>query len=342
MFSLNFNKLNKEISDLLIELNIPGISIYINMPENENDIEINYGFSDFENNIWMKKGTKFRIGSLTKSFTATAILILNDRNLLDLKDPVKKYLDIENDFIKNLKIKDLMNMSSGLRDYINDDPEEYGFILKHLINSPKNYLTQEELLEKAFQITEELGLIEGFHYNNTNYILLGMIIEKVSGQKYERFIKEEILIPLQLNDTFVPENYFLYDNMAKGYHDLINDEKYIENSEIDPSYVWSAGSIVSNAKDLSKWIKELSKGTLISEKSKKYLFEGQHIFEDVYYTSGVIYEDNKLWHNGSVIGYNSIASYFFDTDTSISILINGYSQVNLIEIIFSLLLEDYL
>ena len=163
---------NKEIQ----KYNVPGLAVYIDSPLLGESIQIGAGFTDLESKKPMVGDECFRIGSITKSFTATAILILQDKGLLNLENQVSDYLNIDNKYLKNITIKDVMNMNSGLRGYINDDPSEDGFIFNYLTKTPQKKLLPEELIQYGLNLTETQGTVTGFHYSNTNYIILGKII----------------------------------------------------------------------------------------------------------------------------------------------------------------------
>ena len=133
-----------------------------------------------------------------------------------------------------------------------------------------------------------------------------------------------------LKNTWVPTDYRVPTNTVKGYQELEENTGIKDYTEIDPSYVWSAGNIISNVHDVATWIKSVSTGKLLSENTKKYLLDGIEIADNVFYTAGLVNEYNKIWHNGEVIGYRAKACYFEKDDTSIAVLCNGSPDVDVV------------
>jgi len=207
ILSVDFSSLEKEIKILFEKGNVPGVYVYMDSSSFTEPFELNYGYANLETKEQIHINQQFRIGSITKSFTATAILILKDKGLISLDDKVSKYIDIDDKLLEDTTIQDLMNMSSGFRGYINDDPLDDGFMMKHLVYTPKEYLSPLELVQHGLKLTHEKEKVLPFHYSNTNYILLGMIIENVTGKRYEDFIRDEIIKPLKLDSTIVPDDY---------------------------------------------------------------------------------------------------------------------------------------
>ncbi len=339
VFSYNFEKIEEDIEILFEKGDVPGVSIYIDSSTFVEPFELNYGYANLESKKEIHSEQQFRVGSITKSFTATAILILKDKGLISLDDKASKYVDINDKLLKETTIQDLMNMSSGIRGYINDDPLDDGFMMQHLINNPKRFLSPIDLVKHGLELTMEMGKAPPFHYSNTNYILLGMIIENVSEKSYEDFIIDEIIKPLNLKNTIVPSDYKPTKNLARGYQDLKVGFK--DYTEIHPSYVWSAGSIISSAKDISKWIRSAYLGVLLDQKTRKFLYYGNKLAENVYYTAGLLKEPHRTWHNGEVIGYLSYAVYYPKNDISVAVLTNGKTGFDLKEKIIETI-EEYI
>lgn len=337
-FSLDFISLETEVRELFEKSDVPGVSVYIDSSSFAEPFELNLGYANIETKEKIISGQQFRVGSITKSFTATAILILKDKGLISLDDKVSKYVDINDEILEKTSIKDLMNMSSGIRGYINDDPLEDGFMMKHLVNNPKKFLSPLELVKHGLKLTHEKEKALSFHYSNTNYILLGMIIENVTGKRYEDFIRDEIIKPLKLDSTIVPDDYKSKENLARGYQDL--DFGFNDYTEIHPSYVWSAGAIISNSKDISNWIRSAYLGVLLDEKTRKYLYYGNELAENVYYTAGLLKEPRRTWHNGEVIGYLSFAVYYPKDDISVAVLTNGKTDFDLKEKIIQIIEDE--
>ncbi|MEA1923225.1 MAG: serine hydrolase domain-containing protein, partial [Pseudomonadota bacterium] len=163
-----------------------------------------------------------------------------------------------------------------------------------------------------------------FAYNNTNYIILGMLIEKLSGTSYAAFIREKLLTPLTLNKTFVHYSPEMPDDFANGYFDSTDDDLYENWTDMDMSYVWSAGCIAATAKDLASWLQQLVAGTIIPKNVKNIQFAGFEIATGVTYASGILIDEKKgIGHNGTVVGFHSDAWYHPGYETVIAVLSNA-------------------
>lgn len=199
--------------------------------------------------------TKYEIGSVTKQFTAVAIAKLADEGKLSLNDKMDKYFP---DFRegKKVTIENLIRMESGVPDYLNFN---IGMIERGEYEEDSVY-TQKDFLKWLNK--QELGFTPGeyFYYSNTNYYMLGMIIEQVTGEKYEDYIVNKILNPLYMYDTSMK----MTDTTAKGYL-----EDGTDGIKIDSSYFYSAGEMVSTTSDMLRWLNAFSRQELLSANMQK-------------------------------------------------------------------------
>lgn len=300
---------------------VPGIQIAVYNPEWAKMIQISKGVKDLNHQRALTNLTKIKVGSITKSFTGIAILLLQQRGIIDLDQPLSNYISVNHLKYGNISVRKLLNMGSGLRGYINDDKDD--LIIDTVLEDSDHSYTPEELVNYGFELTDKDGEIleNTFHYNNTNYILLGMIIEAVTQKSYAAFIQDDLLNPLELNNSFVPDNNDFSDQVSKGYH--FYQGVRTDCSNIDLSYVWSAGGVISTATDLCKWIDAVGTGKIISGVTADYIYQGQKVEEDLSYTSGLINEKDKLWHNGTVLGYHGEMVFLKKRKISIAVLSNG-------------------
>jgi D-alanyl-D-alanine carboxypeptidase len=157
----------------------------------------------------MSRNLHFRIGSVTKTYTSTVVLQLYDEGLINLDDPIGKYLPGLVPQEDKITIRHLLEMRSGLGDYNNSE------LAKFFEANPGRILTPEELMQFAsFMIGEPGG---EFNYTNTNYILLGILIEKVTNRTFEEQVKRRILQPLGMSQTFAPTDPEIPAPYAHGY-----------------------------------------------------------------------------------------------------------------------------
>lgn len=230
--------------------------------DNEILLVSGYGMADYEKAIENKPQTVFLIGSITKQFTATAIMMLQEKGLLNVEDTIDKYIpDYPNG--NKIKIYNLLNHTSGIPEYLD-------FVGP--LEIEKNY-TPKDLI-KLFQnkpLIFDTGT--GFQYSNSNYILLGYIIEKLSGMKYEEYLRVNIFEPLDMNNTgFITSKDVIKEN-SLGYIKISPITKeYTKASQKGRSLPYSAGSIYSTVEDLYLWSNALDTEKLVKKESLNKMF----------------------------------------------------------------------
>ncbi|MBU3161726.1 beta-lactamase family protein [Clostridium frigoris] len=291
--------------------------------DNEVILDNGYGMADKNNKIANKSKTVFEIASLTKQFTATAILMLQEKKLLSVQDTVDKYIP---DYPEGDKIKiySLLTHTSGIPDY--NQPSKKG----------KYTYTPLEIIE-LFK-NKPLKFVTGtkYEYSGSNYILLGYIIEKVSGMKYEQYVEKNIFKPLKLNNTGFLSNKRTIKNKAIGYYLSKKQDKYKPAFNSESSTQYSAGGIYSTVKDLYTWDNALLGKKLINKKSLNDMITPRlHS-----YGYGLIITkkgngDKMIWDNGSILGYSSYIGKNINKNYVIIILSNKYPY-NVIPIVSGL------
>jgi len=251
----------------------------------------------------------FRIGSCTKSFTTTMILILADQGKISITDTIDKWYP-EVKYGDKITLEMLANMTSGIRSYSAD--EEFQNTMK---NNIYKFWTEDELIKIGLKNGPECEPGTCWRYCNTNTVMLGVIISKVTNKSYEENLKELILDPLKMSHTSYPLTAELPIPFVHGYSDFRN-KFYDQSTFWDPSWARGAGAIISNIDDLLTWGEEIGKGSLFSEKIKKL-----HILNKVshlepftktnYYGMGVgVKENGWITHAGNIPGYNSCFAYY--------------------------------
>lgn len=214
-----------------------------------------FGYQDIGNKVLVSPETKFRIGSVTKQFTAAAILKLQEEGLLSVDDKLAKFLP---DFPRadEVSLHHLLTHTSGIHSYTSK-PD---FMDK--VESP---VTPEELINYFKNDTYDFSPGEEFRYNNSGYFLLGYIIEKVSGQSYGDFLKEKFFKPLGMDNTGLYVNGMELENEALGYG--LSGNTYEPAINWDMSWAGGAGALFSTVDDLLKWNKALFAGKVLNENS---------------------------------------------------------------------------
>jgi CubicO group peptidase (beta-lactamase class C family) len=255
-----------------------------------------YGMADYENKIPNTPQTVFQIGSITKQFTATAILMLREKGLLDIQDTVDKYVpDYPNG--NKIKIYNLLNQTSGI-------PENLLFV--ESIEAGKHNYTPKELIEQVKDKTLDFEPGTRFEYSNSNFNLLGYIIEKVTGVSYEEYIKNNIYTPLKMNYTGTLSSKDAVNGMATGYL-IINTKasEYIKDFVYEPTLPYAAGEIYSNVEDLLIWNNSLCSGKLINENSLKEMFTPYIDNYGFGWFTANSKGDSMVFHGGNVPGFTS-------------------------------------
>lgn len=303
------------------ETQTPGISLHV-ISEKHGSFSVNWGMADLVSETPVGRDQLFRIGSLTKTFTGAAVLRLAEEGMVELDAPASDYLELENgnDLLSTISVRNLLNMSSGLPEYLTEP-----FIISSILPDPLRNWHPAELLALAFDPASEPLFPPGsdFFYANTNYLLLGLLIEAVSGQSYAEYLNVEFLEPLGLSNTRANNDATIPEELARGYFDFAEDEQYEDWTQMHMSYVWTAGCIVSTARDTAVWMDALARGDLMGEELRSLLFKGQQIVEGVVYGGGIVVEEGfGIGHNGTVIGYHADAWHDPVSATTVTVLSN--------------------
>lgn len=275
--------------------NEPGISV-IAVKDDSIIYKNAIGLANMELNVELNPEMVFKIGSVTKQFTAAGILLLKEKGLLDLDNDVRKYIPEFPKTENQITIKHLLNHTSGIDDHI-----EWGKI--------KNEFSVNDNLNSFKNRPLKFNAGEGFCYSNPGYGLLGMIIEKVSGQSYHEYIDDNIIKPLKLNNTCVLKDRILTQGLVNGYEKI--DSIYYNAPYFSNTHSYSAGAMASNTEDLYTWVKALLSEKVISKKSLIETFTPATLYngEKTNYGYGWFIKEFKgrklLTHGGGVPGFIS-------------------------------------
>lgn len=302
------------------ENNATGAVLAVRAPDGSTWITAT-GNSIEENATAMQTDLYFRIGSITKTFTSTLTLMLIDQGLLTLDTTLEEVVpELGVVMSDQITVADLLDMRSGLIKYLANE-DFSGFITY----DPGRIWTPEELVYYTNVAVSEPG--DTFLYNNGNYILLGLIIEKVTGLTYEEALARHILTPLGLHHTMMPENGNMPEPFANGYQ-YSSDGNLTTNLtyNLNPSIAWSAGGLVSNAEDLLTWSEAYIDGTLLSVSMHEQQFTLQSVTEEENpaiegYGYGVMQDGILIGHDGFIPPYGSwVATY---DNYEFVLLVNG-------------------
>jgi len=282
------------------------------------------GKADIETGRPPQIGDKTRIGSITKTFTATAVLQLVDEGKIKLDDPIEKYLA----FVRansGITVRQLLNHSSGIFDVENDDHN----FRKAVDENPSKALSPREIVETSMKHAPYNKPGEGGHYSNANYKALGLIIEKVTGKDLGTVFRKKIFDKLGLKNTVFATKPEIKGKHIHGYA-LLPDQTIDTTVRPDIWELWASGNIVSTLADQKKWAEALGRGTLLSKKSYEEMTDWIEIEASLpgkfKYGLGVdLVGEGFIGHAGAVDGYYGRIAHDPETDTTIAVFFNNLS-----------------
>ncbi|MFT3781231.1 MAG: serine hydrolase [Nibricoccus sp.] len=259
-----------------------------------------YGFANLEWQVPNTPTTKFRLGSLTKQFTAAAILLLEERGKLKLGDPVKNYLPDAPAAWDKVTIYHLLTHTSGIPSFTGfPDYREN----EHVKSTPEMLVARFRDKPLEFQPGEK------WIYSNSGFVLLGYLLEKVTGESYEKFLRENVFDPLGMKDTGYDFNTEVIARRASGYDP--GPKGPLNAGYIHMSIPFSAGALYSTTEDLLKWEQGLFGGKLLSPASLEKMITP---FKQGYgYGIGIRTTKQGLKviaHGGGIEGFSSFLAYY--------------------------------
>jgi D-alanyl-D-alanine carboxypeptidase len=333
--------LESKINQVMKDNVIPGAVVLIRSPQG--DWTKTFGTGVLGENKPITVDDHFRIGSNTKTMTSTVILQLVQEGKLALADPVSKYVPgVPNG--DQITIAQLSEMRSGLYTY-SADPQENAT----LDREPGKVWTPDELLKIAFSHPVDFAPGAQYEYSNTNIILLGVIIEKLTGMSASEAFKQRIFEPLGLKNTSMPlpADASIPDPHPQGYSfgtnvstidtfalpadqeaaALAGTLKPSNQTEFSPSSAWTAGAAISTADDLALFVKKMVGGGLLNEQMQKIRLDSiqptNPAKPDVGYGLGIVrFPGGLLGHDGQIPGFMSFMGYNPTTDLTMIILTN--------------------
>jgi D-alanyl-D-alanine carboxypeptidase len=276
--------LRPTLESLVEEMLVPGAMVVVRSEELGN-WSAEFGTQKLGGTRRAAADDHIRIGSNTKTMTGTVILQLARQGKLRLDDPVSKYRpDVPNS--ENITIAQLLSMRSGLYNY-----SEALELNQALDDTPERAWAPEELLALAFARPASFPPGAGYEYSNVNFVVLGLIVEKLTGKPLDQVLEERIFEPLELDDTSLPKrsSSAIPNEHAHGYQFGTNvetldtevlapDEQAAANSGelepndvtgMNPSWAWAAGGAISTADDLARYVKALVGGGLLTKRSQQ-------------------------------------------------------------------------
>lgn len=270
-----------------------------------------YGYADVETNKLLDNETKLKVGSITKTFTATIIMQLIDEKKLTLDTKLSKfYPKIKN--ADKITIHDLLHHRTGIPDFLNDDSTITEVIY---IDNKK-----EDLLKRIESYSSDFEPNSKHKYSNSNYNLLGYIIEDITKKSYAENLNDRIVKKIGLKNTLLPKSINLNDN--ESYSFTFDGKIWEKVAEWSNSLAFAAGAISSTPSDLTAFLHSLFNGKLVSKEA----LEQMKTMED-YYGKGLViapFGERKYYgHTGGIESFRAVAMFNVEENFGISLLING-------------------
>jgi CubicO group peptidase (beta-lactamase class C family) len=294
-----------------------------------------YGYANIEKKIKNAPNTKFAIGELTKTFTAMAIMQLYEKELLDLDDAISKYIP-DMVYGDEITIKHLITHTSGIANYTD---------MIGMIQIEPEDLDKETVIDliKNYPPIFEPGT--NWQYNNSGYILLGDIVEKISGLTLEEYLEENIFKPLKMNNTGVYSDKKEASDLAIGYTGFL-DFKPIENNETIIKTTYGSGYMYSTVEDLFKWDMALKTEKLVKSETLDMIFDVY--VKDDFFPGGFglgwfIFKSEDfgdlIYHPGMINGFTCYMSRYVDENYTVIAAINkdNYNYDAVAEALFRIL-----
>jgi CubicO group peptidase (beta-lactamase class C family) len=274
-----------------------------------------YGQANLEWNIPNAPATRFRIASVTKQFTAACVLLLEERGKLRIEDLVNKYLSNPSKVWEKVTILDLLTHSSGIVDFT--ELPEYRS-LEPLEITPGNLVA----LFRDNPLEFEPG--QQAKYSNSGYVLLGLMIEEISGKTYGRFVQENIFAPLGMRDSGYDSNSAIIANRAAGYQ--LADGALVNARFIHMTVPFAAGGLYSTTEDLLRWEQGLFGGKVLGAAALKKMttaYNGDNGLGLQVWTSN---GRRAIEHSGVIEGFTSHLAYFPEDKVTVVVLSNLQSS----------------
>jgi len=262
-----------------------------------------FGRANLELGVNLSTENVFQLGSMTKQFTAVAIMMLEQEGKLAVQDPISKYIANYPSGDK-ITVHHLLTHTSGIKDFTK---------MKSLSDIAQREMTPKMMVD--FFKNEPVDFAPGdkFDYNNSGYVVLGYLIELVSGEKYEDFIKKHIFEPVGMSQSYYASDKEVILNRAYGYQKKANN--YVNKTNINFSVPFASGSLMSTLADLLKWQNALNQYKLLNVKETEKLFKTYRLNNGEAFTYGYgwhIKEINGMpdrEHGGSIFGFKTMGVY---------------------------------
>lgn len=316
------------LQEILEEHGDPGIGIWLES-STLGDHEWTAGVANHETDEPYTPETHHRIGSVSKPLTALTVLSLVEDGLLDLDATIDQWFP-ELEGGDQVTVRMLGNMTSGIYNYT-DTIAWYS----QLLQDPEQVWEPEDLLWYGFEMTDAAEPDSTWSYSNTNYVMLGLIVEDLTGGDFGAALEERVLEPLGLDDTSFPGDGKLPEPYARATFGGAPGSSEQDATNWHPSASWTAGQVVSTSEDMLRFAPELAGSQLLSDELNEERLDLIQLVDDEAwdvetmgdqppgYGFGVFYSDGWYLHDGMIFGYATLVAHHPEWDVSVVIFGNG-------------------
>lgn len=309
------------IQSTMAREHIPGLSVAV-VQEGEPILVKGYGLANVEHSVPATESTVYEIASIGKTFTATVTMMLVEEGVISLKDLIVDYLENPPEAWRPVTLKHILSHQSGIPSYT--DAKNYWDITRL-------DLSKAEILALVTELPLKFQPGDYSAYDNTGYYLLGLMLEKVTGQTYSELLRDRIFAPLGMNATRMNEPAAIVPHRAAGYrwqNDTLCNKPYYS-----PSVTYSAGGQLSSIADMIQWEKALCHETLLKQSTLNLMWTPQlstlgQEWEKQRFAAGLGWfvlnygERGVVGHNGSILGFATNITRFIDDKLTIILFCN--------------------
>lgn len=313
--------INDYIQNIMTKEHIPGLSVAV-IQNGESVLLKGYGLANVEHAVPATKNTVYEIASIGKTFTATVTMMLVEEGVISLDNFIVDYLDNPPEAWHPVTVKHILSHQSGIPSYT--DAENYWDI-------SRLDLSKAKILALISDLPLKFAPGEFSAYDNTGYYLLGLMLEKLTGQPYGEVVCDRIFAPLGMNATIMNNPAIIVPHRAAGYrwhNDTLGNKPYYS-----PSVTYSAGGQLSSVEDMVKWERALCSGALLKQSTLDMMWTPHpsaygNEWEKLSYAAGLgwfvlNYGARRVAsHNGSILGFATNITRFIDDKITVILFCN--------------------
>jgi D-alanyl-D-alanine carboxypeptidase len=324
------NQIQSFINNWRLDNKIPAVSMSIKLP-NQPIRNFISGTTTMKGDVLVTKDSLFGVGSITKTFISAAILQLQQEGKLNIYDPIGSYFP-EYPRWHSVTIVELLNMTSGIPNYT-----AFPRFEKLIHQTPKAQYPLIQFIDLAYQQQDDFLPGHGWHYSNTNYYLLGLIIEKITHHDLADELKQRFFIPLKLDHTYYSDKAYPRFVLSQMAHAYFNNRDVTQEN---PCYFGPAGSMVMNSGDILRWVKLLfTPGKVLNQKSLSQFMTTITVpysppkpngaaYGLGVYSLNIPYYGLVWWYSGVRDGYSSVFVWIPSKKIIITAQINSWKENN--------------